>query len=107
MQASLNSAATEFLKAIQVSFVSFPRFEVEEIRSRGWASATFTGARHELRFRVEGDGADEAAERFLCDLEAAEFDLRGHIVADLALVSEERRPGFARIALEALTVEEG
>jgi hypothetical protein len=107
MQDSLNNAASAFSRAIRGSFASFPRFEVEEMRSRGWASATFTGARHELRFRVEGAGADEAAARFLGGLEAAEFDLRGHIVADLALVSEERRPGFARIAVEALTVEEG
>jgi hypothetical protein len=93
--------------AIQGSFVAFEGFQVEELRSRGWASATFAGARHELRFTVEGEGAEEAAKNFLAGLEAAEFELPGHIVADIALRSEERRPGFARIALEALTVEDG
>jgi hypothetical protein len=79
---------------------------LEEIRSRRWASVTFQGARHELSFRLEGKGAEEAAGRFLSALDARNLQLRGHLLADLSLVSEERRPGFARIRLEALTVEE-
>jgi hypothetical protein len=80
---------------------------VEEIRSRSWASATFAGARHELTFRIEGEGAGAAADAFLATLTAAEFDLRGHILADIALVSEERTDeGLVRISLEGLTVED-
>ncbi|HEX8306903.1 MAG TPA: hypothetical protein VF645_00615 [Allosphingosinicella sp.] len=67
---------------------------------------TFQGARHELAFRLEGEGAEEAAARFLNGLDACNFSLRGHLLADLSLVAEERRPGFARIRLDALTVEE-
>jgi hypothetical protein len=78
----------------------------EEIRSRRWASVTFQGARHELVFRLEGEGAEEAAGRFLSHLDASGFRLRGHLVADVALVEQERRPGLARIRLDALTVEE-
>jgi hypothetical protein len=36
----------------------------------------------------------------------AEFDLRGHILADIALIAEERGDGQVRISLEALTVED-
>ena len=102
----MTDAATAFLHAIRMQLAHLAGFALEEIRSRRWASVTFQGARHELAFRLEGDGADEAASAFLSRLEARNFALRGHLLADLSLVGEERRPGFARIRLEALTVEE-
>jgi hypothetical protein len=100
-------ATTALLRAIGVTFVTFG-FTVEEISSRSWASATFTGARHELTFRIEGDGAKAAADAFLAGLSAAEFQLRGHIMADIALLWEERVDGedSVRVSLEALTVED-
>ena len=102
----LTDASTAFLQAIRVTFVNFADFLLDEIRSRRWASVTFQGARHEIAFRLEGEGAEEAAGRFLGALDARNFQLRGHLLADISLVSEERRPGFARIRLDALTVEE-
>ena len=100
-------ATTAFLKAIRDIFDGF-EFELEEIKSRSWASATFSGARHELTFRIAGDAALAAADDFLANLEAREFTLRGHILADIALISEKRRAGEdgVRISLEALTVED-
>ena len=100
-------ATTALLKAIRDVFEGF-ELTLEEIKSRSWASATFTGARHELSFRIEGAGALGAADDFLGNLEAREFTLRGHIMADIALVSEERRDGedCVRISIEALTVED-
>jgi hypothetical protein len=100
-------AGTVFLRAVRVHFVHFAGFVLEEIRSRGWTSVTFRGARHELVFRLEGEGAESAAARFLGGLRVCDFRLRGHLLADLSVVAEERRPGCARIRLEALTVEEG
>jgi hypothetical protein len=102
-----NDATTAFLRAICRTFVNFD-VVIEEMRSRSWASVTFAGARHELTFRVSGAGAAEAADDFIRHLEAREFELRGHIMADIALVSEERRDGEdrVRISLEALTVED-
>jgi hypothetical protein len=94
------------IHAIRAFFANFITFSVEEIRSRSWASVTFTGARHELAFRISGAGADQAAERFVANLGAAEFDLRGHILADIALVEEERGRDRALIRVEALTVED-
>lgn len=104
----MNDATTAFLRVMNASFGNFGMI-VEEIRSRSWASATFTGARHELSFRISGEGAAAAADHFIDHLQAAEFDLRGHVMADIALVSDERRDDddVIRISLEALTVEDG
>jgi hypothetical protein len=104
--APLNDAASAFLRAVRASFSSLVGFALEEIRTRAWASVTFSGARHELAFRIEGEGAEAEAARFLDGLDAREFELRGHIVADIGLVEEERAPGCARIRIEALTVED-
>jgi hypothetical protein len=103
----LTDAATALLRAVRVHFIHFAGFVLEEIRSRHWASVTFRGARHELAFRLEGDGAEEMAGRFLSGLNARDFPLPGHLLADVTLLADDRRPGCARIRLEALTVEEG
>lgn len=99
-------ATSALLRAVRGMLGRAAEFVLEEVRSRSWASVTFSGARHELAFRLEGEGAEAAAAGLLSGLDAAEFPLRGHILADIALVSEERRPGFARVRLEALTVED-
>jgi hypothetical protein len=107
VSACLNDVATALVRAIRDSLAGAGRFTLEELVSRAWASVTFSGSRQELAFRIEGDGAEAAASRFLSGLRAAEFPLSGHILADIALMSEERQPGCARIRLEALTVEDG
>ena len=106
MPPALSDGTSALLRGIRRNLLDFPGFVLEEIKSRSWASVTFSGARHELAFRLEGEGAEEAASRFLADLDVAEFDLRGYILADIALVSEERRPDWVRIRLEALTVDD-
>lgn len=103
---SVADATSALLRAVRAALESAAGFVLEEVRSRSWASVTFSGARHELAFRLEGEGAEDAAARFVSGLEAAEFSLRGHILADIALMGEERRAGFARLRLEALTVED-
>jgi hypothetical protein len=49
-----------------------------------------------------------AADTFLAGLEAAEFALRGHILADIALITDARRDGGGSVLLqlEALTVKD-
>ncbi|HEX8379017.1 MAG TPA: hypothetical protein VF619_00540 [Allosphingosinicella sp.] len=89
-----------------VQVVHFAGFVLEELHSRRWVSVTFQGARHRLAFRLEGEGAEAAASRFLSGLQPRDFPLRGHLLADLSLIEEERRPDWAHIRLEALTVEE-
>jgi hypothetical protein len=102
----MTDATTALIDAISVTFVTFA---VESIRSRSWVSATFSGVRHELTFRVEGEGAQDQVDLFLNGLDEAEFDLDGHILADISLISRTVDPERlrVRISLEALTLEEG
>ncbi len=83
---------------------------VERVTSKAWVSATFTGARHMVDLRLSGAAADAAADALLDNLDEAEFRLRGHILADIGLVSQ-RRYGLdgaivVALSLEALTVED-
>lgn len=70
--------------------------------STRWASATFVGARHRLSL----DGPDDAAfAHWLAGLPEADLPIRGHLVADLAIVSATRAAGRATARMEALTVQ--
>lgn len=104
MQPLTNDATTALIRALTVNFLNFRSLVFEEIRSRSWASVTFTGARHEISMRL--DGAEAAADAFLSDLDIAEFRLRGHILADIALVTRNIVEDGVRIRIEALTVED-
>jgi hypothetical protein len=77
-------------------------YRVEELVCRSWASVTFTGTRHKVTLSVDS----AAAARFRDGIEEAEFNLPGHILADIAVVSQAREGDEVRIALEALTVED-
>src|SRR3712207_2020050 len=95
-----------FLHAITANFANIRgAFRIDELLSTPWASVTFRGARHRLTFALEGDGAGEAADMFLAGMDEAEFDIAGHIVADIALVDCERSEAGDRVRLtiEALT----
>jgi hypothetical protein len=77
-------------------------YQVESLSCRDWASATFSGTRHKLTLLI---GADHVA-AFLDGIEEAEFGLRGHILADIAVAGSEQDGDSVRVALEALTVVE-
>lgn len=68
-----------------------------------WASATFTGARHELEL---AGTASDAAERWLAELPEAELPLAGHLVADLKIVAMTQAERDLTVTLEVLTLEE-
>lgn len=106
MPAHPPDATSALLRAIAAQFAARDGFGVERIRSRSWASATFVGARHALVLGLSGATAEAAADAFVARLENIEFTLRGHIVADIALISDERRADGVRIAIEALTIED-
>ena len=72
------------------------RDRLRESRVEPWASVTFSGARHYLRY--EADHVDIAA--LQASLEAIEFDLPGRIVADLTVASVEK--GYV---VELLTID--
>lgn len=98
-------SATALLRSVRASFSPAAGFAMEELTSRKWASVTFRGQRHGLTFYLEGEGAENEAERFVSGLAASQFDLPGHLLADVSVLSQERRPGRTKIQIEALTVE--
>ena len=66
-----------------------------------WASATFTGARHEFEFFLGGDDAIESAQALVQNIANVDFTIGGHIVADIAATFREGHYLF----VEALSVE--
>ena len=72
-----------------------------------WQSLTFVGERHLLSLKVVGPGAMDLALRLVTGIEDAEFELRGHFVADIAVIDPPCDCGdFAALGIEALTVAE-
>jgi hypothetical protein len=76
---------------------------VTAARSTRWASATFIGARH--RMTIEGPHC-AAVVAWLAGLAEADLPLRGHLVADLAVIEQAHADGRFTATIEALTVEE-
>jgi hypothetical protein len=92
--------ATQLARAIEASG---PAVTVARHEASGWASATFSGARHRLTIEAR---ATTGFDRWLAALPEADFALRGHLVADVTVGSVEKSEGRARVVIEALTVEE-
>jgi hypothetical protein len=67
-----------------------------------WASATFVGARHEMTWT---GAPSPALDAWIEELPEAEFDLRGHLLADLKILAVSRTATSVGIEVEALTVE--
>lgn len=78
---------------------------VEQLRSRPWASATFTGARHCLTVHVGGVDAEQGADRLVGGLEEAEFDLGPDLLVDIALIGRNRVADGIELVVEALTID--
>jgi len=91
-RALIAAAATEgcVLRIVEASWVP-------------WASVTFSGARHRLVLELD---ASVVAQAWLVALPDLELPIRGHLVADLQVVTVETMDGVLRAAIEALTVEE-
>lgn len=82
-----------------------PTMIVEEIRSTGWASATFIGATHGLDLRLEGSAAViAAAMQALEGLPDAEIPIVGHIVAEIAACAGPTHIIADNIIAKCLTV---
>lgn len=97
-------ATSALIATIRTAFTC--DFHLERINTRAWSSSAFRGAKHDLAFRIEGGKAVDETEAFLRALQAKNISLPGHLVAAISVRESERYPGFARISLEALTVEE-
>ncbi|MEG3125557.1 hypothetical protein [Sphingomonas sp. GB1N7] len=67
-----------------------------------WASATFVGARHAMKWTALPSPALDA---WLAELPEAEFEMRGHLLADIDVIAITRTATSVGIEFEALTVE--
>jgi hypothetical protein len=100
----MDSAVT-LLRGIKAALRALAVFPLEEVRTRAWRSGNFRGLRHEFALRFDGPAASSAADGFIAKLEPGKLEAPGHIVADVKLLSDDRRPGRARLKIEVLTVE--
>jgi len=92
-------------RALRVQLVHFRgAVALLERTSRPWASVTLSGERHRFALRLEGADAGAAADGFVDGLAEREFDLPGHVLADIVLAGEVRDGDVVRLTLEALTV---
>jgi hypothetical protein len=98
----VSRAGAALRRALRASFTGLATITRHE--SCGWASISSSGERHRLVLRLEGDSAAADADRFLDGLAEREFALAGHILADVALVADERDARAVRLTLEALTI---
>jgi hypothetical protein len=105
----MSPAAAALLRALVArAAVARDRILLTEIRSTDWQSLTFVGERHRFALRITEPQSKEAADRVRHGLEDAEFDIPGHIVADVAVIGEPTPApdGSMSLIVEALTIEE-
>ncbi len=94
------------LRALKARIGSDVPLEIRSARSEEWASATFSGSRHSFALALSGPGAAATTARLAARLEAIEFDLPGHLVADIAITQRTDAPDRSAFSIEALTVED-
>jgi len=105
----MSSVGEKLARMVSVGFVGFAgEVSANVLEQVDWASVTFTGARHRLQVTLDGEGAVGAAADFLDKLPDLDLPIPGHIVADIALVAEQRGDDgrHATLDLEALTIED-
>jgi hypothetical protein len=108
MSREVGRALTAGLREKIVSLGFSGHVDATVLAQTDWASVTFAGARHRVGLTICGAGAVGTAADFLQALPELELAIPGQIVADIALVSEERsdRGDHAVLELEALTIED-
>ena len=94
------------LRALQERIGTEIPLEIRSARSEAWASATFSGSRHSFALALSGPEAPAATARLAARLEAIEFDLPGHLVADVTLTKRVDGSDCSAFSIEALTVED-
>lgn len=94
------------LRAIKERIGSREAIEVRAARSESWASATFSGSRHSFALRLSGPAASTTAARLAEGLDAIEFRVPGHLVADIAMAERADSADCSAFTIEALTVED-
>lgn len=78
---------------------------ISQSSSRPWASITFAGLTHSFTVRFGGHEAEVQARSMAARISCDEFDIRGHLVADISAQEPVIDGDTATIEIEALTVE--
>ncbi len=73
--------------------------------ARAWASITFSGLRHRFTVQFGGPEAAAQARAMAASISCDEFDIAGHLVADIITNEPIIQNGCAIVNVEALTVE--
>lgn len=107
-RALLSCAATQLLRSLIARTGLDPdEIFVGRFRSVDWQSLTFTGERHILVLRLAGADPAGALAGLRDGLAEAEWQLRGHVVADIVIVSESvADDGSIVVGIEALTLSD-
>lgn len=101
-------AGDRLVRALRDALAGFAgEVEIEQTECRNWTSITFAGGRHRLRVRIAGVGAGSAADGLAALAKEDAIALRGHMLVELVVVSDERdaERSTACMELEALTVD--
>lgn len=109
MQLAMSPAAAGLLRSLlRRTGIDRDRILLTEIRSTDWQSLTFIGEQHQIRLRIPAPDAADIASRLVNGLAEDEFEIPGHVVAEIVLAGEpeRRQDGSIALAIEALTVEE-
>lgn len=98
------TAATALIEGVFNVLRPLGAVELEECRSKRWASPTFTGARIDLAVLIAIEPEAQVDEKALRQVDIA----GGHLLADLEVVECSRMEGRhgVRLRLEALTIED-
>ena len=106
--APLSPAAALLLRSLLARAGLNPnRIFLSRFRSVDWQSLTFTGERHEIGLRLAGPDAAGALERLREGLSDAEWNLHGHVIADIVIVGTTAADdGSIDVDLEALTLSD-
>ncbi len=103
----MSNAAAALLRALLArADVAREKILLTDVRSVDWQSLTIVGERHEIAIRIPGPFAAAVAAS-LCDgLADAEFEIPGHIVADIVVADgpSQSADGSVSLSIEALTV---
>lgn len=104
---AMSPGALAVLRAlVKRASVSRDRILLSHSKSVEWNSLTFNGERHQLGLRIPGADSMSVVDRMCDGLGDAEFDMRGIIVADIAIAAGPNRAPDSSVSLviEALTV---
>lgn len=107
IRVAMSAAGASLIRALLArADVSRDAVRLVSYRATDWHSLTFAGERHELTVRIPGEDRIAIVRRLIGGLGEHEFNLPGHIVADIGAterVTFEREDAI-EVAVEALTI---